>query len=122
MQDKHPTVFAIIPAPWLERFLAEPGTGLLTLGLSHVLLSPSLSSSWPFSIQDVVQPLTLRVQRPLVSVVSVFTGQGWGSCGEAWARYNTLLPIIPQTVSDASWISELLWSFFVPFTVYQVRY
>ncbi|CAD7686281.1 unnamed protein product [Nyctereutes procyonoides] len=25
-------------------------------------------SSWPFSIQDVVQPLTLRVQRPLVSV------------------------------------------------------
>ena len=29
------------------------------------------SSSWPFSIQDVVQPLTLRVQRPLVSVVSV---------------------------------------------------
>ncbi|XP_007523424.1 lipid droplet-regulating VLDL assembly factor AUP1 isoform X1 [Erinaceus europaeus] len=51
-------------------------------------------SSWPFSIQDVVQPLTLRVQRPLVSV----------------------------TVSDASWISELLWSLFVPFTVYQVRW
>ncbi|TKC43614.1 hypothetical protein EI555_018340, partial [Monodon monoceros] len=50
-------------------------------------------SSWPFSIQDVVQPLTLRVQRPLVSV----------------------------TVSDASWVSELLWSLFVPFTVYQVR-
>nr|XP_008528533.1 PREDICTED: ancient ubiquitous protein 1 isoform X1 [Equus przewalskii] len=51
-------------------------------------------SSWPFSIQDVVQPLTLRVQRPLVSV----------------------------TVSDASWVSELLWSLFVPFTVYQVRW
>ncbi|EQB76931.1 ATP-dependent RNA helicase DQX1 [Camelus ferus] len=48
-------------------------------------------SSWPFSIQDVVQPLTLRVQRPLVSV----------------------------TVSDASWVSELLWSLFVPFTMYQ---
>lgn len=28
----------------------------------------------------------------------------------------------PQTVSDASWVSELLWSLFVPFTVYQVRY
>ncbi|ELK18410.1 Ancient ubiquitous protein 1 [Pteropus alecto] len=26
-------------------------------------------SSWPFSIQDVVQPLTLQVQRPLVSVL-----------------------------------------------------
>ncbi|XP_036291699.1 lipid droplet-regulating VLDL assembly factor AUP1 isoform X2 [Pipistrellus kuhlii] len=51
-------------------------------------------SSWPFSIQDVIQPLTLRVQRPLVSV----------------------------TVSDASWVSELLWSLFVPFTVYQVRW
>ncbi|KAG8518767.1 Ancient ubiquitous protein 1 [Galemys pyrenaicus] len=49
-------------------------------------------SSWPFSIQDVVQPLTLRVQRPLVSV----------------------------TVSDASWVSELLWSLFVPVTVYQL--
>ncbi|XP_037662704.1 lipid droplet-regulating VLDL assembly factor AUP1 isoform X2 [Choloepus didactylus] len=51
-------------------------------------------SSWPFSIQDVVQPLALQVQRPLVSV----------------------------TVSDASWVSELLWSLFVPFTVYQVRW
>ncbi|KAL1768195.1 ancient ubiquitous protein 1 [Sigmodon hispidus] len=51
-------------------------------------------SSWPFSIQDVVQPLTLQVQRPLVSV----------------------------TVSDASWVSELLWALFVPFTVYQVRW
>ncbi|XP_006872488.1 PREDICTED: LOW QUALITY PROTEIN: ancient ubiquitous protein 1 [Chrysochloris asiatica] len=51
-------------------------------------------SSWPFSIHDVVQPLTLQVQRPLVSV----------------------------TVSDASWVSELLWSLFVPFTVYQVRW
>ncbi|XP_019479124.1 PREDICTED: ancient ubiquitous protein 1 isoform X2 [Hipposideros armiger] len=51
-------------------------------------------SSWPFSIQDVIQPLTLQVQRPLVSV----------------------------TVSDASWVSELLWSLFVPFTVYQVRW
>ncbi|XP_056659613.1 lipid droplet-regulating VLDL assembly factor AUP1 isoform X1 [Monodelphis domestica] len=51
-------------------------------------------SSWPFSIQDMVQPLALQVQRPLVSV----------------------------TVSDASWVSELLWSLFVPFTVYQVRW
>lgn len=27
-----------------------------------------------------------------------------------------------MTVSDASWVSELLWSLFVPFTVYQVRW
>lgn len=25
-------------------------------------------------------------------------------------------------MADSSWITELLWTFFVPFTVYQVRY
>lgn len=29
---------------------------------------------------------------------------------------------LPQSVADSSWITELLWTFFVPFTVYQVRY
>ncbi|NXG59644.1 AUP1 protein, partial [Hemiprocne comata] len=51
-------------------------------------------SSWPFSIVDVVQPVALQVQRPLVTV----------------------------SVADSSWITELLWTFFVPFTVYQVRW
>ncbi|NXF71121.1 AUP1 protein, partial [Sclerurus mexicanus] len=51
-------------------------------------------SSWPFSILDVVQPVALQVQRPLVAV----------------------------SVADSSWITELLWTFFVPFTVYQVRW
>nr|XP_025724123.1 ancient ubiquitous protein 1 isoform X3 [Callorhinus ursinus] len=69
-------------------------TGADRLARIPIVLSLPSSSSWPFSIQDVVQPLTLRVQRPLVSV----------------------------TVSDASWVSELLWSLFVPFTVYQVRW
>lgn len=40
------------------------------------------SSSWPFSIQDVVQPLTLRVQRPLVSVVSVSHRESLGLEGK----------------------------------------
>ncbi|XP_072719373.1 lipid droplet-regulating VLDL assembly factor AUP1 isoform X2 [Mycteria americana] len=48
-------------------------------------------SSWPFSILDVVQPVALQVQRPLITV----------------------------SVADSSWITELLWTFFVPFTVYQ---
>ncbi|XP_027971952.1 ancient ubiquitous protein 1 isoform X1 [Eumetopias jubatus] len=69
-------------------------TGADRLARIPIVLSLPSSSSWPFSIRDVVQPLTLRVQRPLVSV----------------------------TVSDASWVSELLWSLFVPFTVYQVRW
>ncbi|XP_026722822.1 ancient ubiquitous protein 1 isoform X2 [Athene cunicularia] len=49
-------------------------------------------SSWPFSVLDVVQPVALRVQRPLITV----------------------------SVADSSWITELLWTFFVPFTVYQL--
>ncbi|XP_074396691.1 lipid droplet-regulating VLDL assembly factor AUP1 [Zonotrichia albicollis] len=51
-------------------------------------------SSWPFSILDEVQPVALQVRRPLVAV----------------------------SVADSSWITELLWTFFVPFTVYQVRW
>ncbi|XP_065692576.2 lipid droplet-regulating VLDL assembly factor AUP1 isoform X1 [Patagioenas fasciata] len=51
-------------------------------------------SSWPFSLADVVQPVALHVQRPLVTV----------------------------SVADSSWITELLWTFFAPFTVYQVRW
>nr|XP_025975937.1 ancient ubiquitous protein 1 isoform X2 [Dromaius novaehollandiae] len=49
-------------------------------------------SSWPFSIMDMVQPVALQVQRPLITV----------------------------SVADSSWITELLWTFFVPFTVYQL--
>ncbi|XP_065454452.1 lipid droplet-regulating VLDL assembly factor AUP1 isoform X4 [Chrysemys picta bellii] len=49
-------------------------------------------SSWPFSILDVIQPVALQVQRPLIAV----------------------------SVADSSWITELLWTFFVPFTVYQL--
>ncbi|XP_043368871.1 lipid droplet-regulating VLDL assembly factor AUP1 isoform X6 [Dermochelys coriacea] len=49
-------------------------------------------SSWPFSILDMIQPMALQVQRPLLAV----------------------------SVADSSWITELLWTFFVPFTVYQL--
>nr|XP_060635630.1 lipid droplet-regulating VLDL assembly factor AUP1 [Anolis sagrei ordinatus] len=51
-------------------------------------------STWPFSISDTVQPVALQVQRPFVTV----------------------------SVAGASWVTELLWTFFVPFTVYQVRW
>ncbi|KAL7975864.1 hypothetical protein Chor_011779 [Crotalus horridus] len=51
-------------------------------------------SSWPFSIVDTVQPLALRVWRPFVAA----------------------------SVAGASWVTELLWTFFVPVTVYQVRW
>ncbi|XP_072858362.2 lipid droplet-regulating VLDL assembly factor AUP1 isoform X1 [Pogona vitticeps] len=51
-------------------------------------------STWPFSILDAVHPVALQVQRPFVAV----------------------------SVADASWVTELLWTFFVPFTIYQVRW
>ncbi|XP_048452275.1 lipid droplet-regulating VLDL assembly factor AUP1 isoform X9 [Rhincodon typus] len=51
-------------------------------------------SSWPFTIDSIVQPLVLTVKRPFVSV----------------------------NVVESSWVTELLWMFFIPFTVYQVRW
>ncbi|XP_072433682.1 lipid droplet-regulating VLDL assembly factor AUP1 isoform X2 [Chiloscyllium punctatum] len=51
-------------------------------------------SSWPFTIDSTVQPLVLTVKRPFVSV----------------------------NVVESSWVTELLWMFFIPFTVYQVRW
>ncbi|XP_072353804.1 lipid droplet-regulating VLDL assembly factor AUP1 isoform X3 [Scyliorhinus torazame] len=51
-------------------------------------------SSWPFTIDSIVQPLLLTVKRPFVSV----------------------------NVAESSWVTELLWMFFIPFTVYQVRW
>ncbi|XP_006004795.1 lipid droplet-regulating VLDL assembly factor AUP1 [Latimeria chalumnae] len=51
-------------------------------------------STWPFSIADSLQPIALFVRRPF----------------------------IPMCVAGSSWISELLWTFFLPFTVYQVRW
>ncbi|XP_036407464.1 lipid droplet-regulating VLDL assembly factor AUP1 isoform X2 [Megalops cyprinoides] len=51
-------------------------------------------SSWPFSLADSIQPVALLVKRPLVAVSAV----------------------------DSSWVAELLWTLFVPFTVYQVRW
>ncbi|NXX80066.1 AUP1 protein, partial [Urocolius indicus] len=35
---------------------------------------------------------------------------------------GSLCSLLPQSVADSSWIAELLWTFFVPFTVYQVRW
>ncbi|KAF5900254.1 ancient ubiquitous protein 1, partial [Clarias magur] len=51
-------------------------------------------SSWPFSVADSIQPVALRVKRPFIAV----------------------------NVPESSWLTELLWTFFVPFTVYQVRW
>ncbi|XP_051943751.1 lipid droplet-regulating VLDL assembly factor AUP1 [Hippocampus zosterae] len=51
-------------------------------------------SSWPFSLTDSIQPVALRVARPLIALST------------------------PET----SWLTELLWTFFSPFTVYHVSW
>lgn len=58
-----------------ERGSPGPGRRLLLSALGSLTASLLPSSSWPFSIVDVVQPVALQVQRPLVTVVS------WGQCG-----------------------------------------
>ncbi|KAF7658234.1 hypothetical protein LDENG_00015820 [Lucifuga dentata] len=51
-------------------------------------------SSWPFSLTDSFQPVALRVTRPLIAL-------------------NT---------PESSWLTELLWTFFAPCTVYHVSW
>lgn len=51
------------------------------------------SSSWPFSILDVVQPVALQVRRPLVAVVSGgHRDRVWdGLCARLWVLLFLLL-------------------------------
>lgn len=82
----------------LKHYLSQPGSPPLLLfpeeettngrvGLLHF-------SSWPFSLSDCVQPLTLRVSRALVSVA----------------------------VAGSPWYVELFWTLFSLYTVYHVRW
>lgn len=51
-------------------------------------------SSWPFSLTDSIQPVALRVTRPLIAL----------------------------STPESSWLMELLWTFFAPCTVYHVSW
>ncbi|XP_037117467.1 lipid droplet-regulating VLDL assembly factor AUP1 [Syngnathus acus] len=51
-------------------------------------------SSWPFSLTDSIQPVALRVARPLIAL----------------------------STPESSWLTELLWTFFSPVTVYHVSW
>ncbi|KAM4687206.1 lipid droplet-regulating VLDL assembly factor AUP1 [Rhinophrynus dorsalis] len=82
----------------LKHYLSQPGSSPLLLFPEEETTSGRTGllhfSSWPFSLSDSVQPLALHVQRPLIS----------------------------PSVSGCSWAIELFWMFFIPFTVYQVRW
>ncbi|XP_070769423.1 lipid droplet-regulating VLDL assembly factor AUP1 isoform X2 [Enoplosus armatus] len=51
-------------------------------------------SSWPFTLTDSIQPVALRVTRPLIAL----------------------------STPESSWLTELLWTFFAPCTVYHVSW
>ncbi|XP_014895982.1 lipid droplet-regulating VLDL assembly factor AUP1 [Poecilia latipinna] len=51
-------------------------------------------SSWPFTLTDSIQPVALRVSRPLLSLSTI----------------------------ESSWLTDLLWTFFSPCTVYHVSW
>lgn len=51
-------------------------------------------SSWPFSLTEPIQPVALRVSRPFIAL----------------------------SLPECSWLLELMWTFFVPLTIYYVSW
>ncbi|XP_018525267.1 lipid droplet-regulating VLDL assembly factor AUP1 [Lates calcarifer] len=82
----------------LQRYCSTEGTAPLLLfpeedttnGCAGLLKF----SSWPFSLTDSIQPVALRVTRPLIAL----------------------------TTPESSWLMDLLWTFFAPCTVYHVSW
>uniref|UniRef100_T1IIU4 Lipid droplet-regulating VLDL assembly factor AUP1 n=1 Tax=Strigamia maritima TaxID=126957 RepID=T1IIU4_STRMM len=67
--------------------------GLITNGSVGLLKF----SSWPFSLARTINPIALRLNRP-----SPFP--------------------IPASVAGSRWYADLFWFFFIPFTIFTVRY
>ncbi|XP_010901749.1 ancient ubiquitous protein 1 [Esox lucius] len=82
----------------LRRYSSSPGTLPLLLFPEEDTTNGRAGllkfSSWPFSLTDSIQPVALQVKRPFLAL----------------------------STPDAFWLTELMWTFFVPFTVYQVRW
>ncbi|XP_041847192.1 lipid droplet-regulating VLDL assembly factor AUP1 [Melanotaenia boesemani] len=82
----------------LQRYCSTEGTSPLLLFPEEDTTNGRAGllkfSSWPFSLTDSIQPVALRVTRPLVSL----------------------------STPESSWLTELLWTFFVPCTVYHVSW
>ncbi|CAB1337162.1 unnamed protein product [Coregonus sp. 'balchen'] len=82
----------------LRRYCYSPGTLPLLLFPEEDTTNGRAGllkfSSWPFSMTDSIQPVALQVKRPFVAL----------------------------STPDSFWLTELLWTFFVPCTVYHVRW
>ncbi|KAM6923861.1 lipid droplet-regulating VLDL assembly factor AUP1 [Xenentodon cancila] len=82
----------------LQRYCSTEGTSPLLLFPEEDTTNGRAGllkfSSWPFSLTESVQPVALRVTRPIMSL----------------------------STPESSWLVELLWTFFAPFTVYHVSW
>ncbi|XP_023848164.1 lipid droplet-regulating VLDL assembly factor AUP1 [Salvelinus sp. IW2-2015] len=82
----------------LRRYCSSPGTLPLLLFPEEDTTNGRSGllkfSSWPFSLTDSIQPVALQVKRPFLAL----------------------------STPDSFWLTELLWTFFVPCTVYHVRW
>ncbi|XP_047441712.1 lipid droplet-regulating VLDL assembly factor AUP1 [Mugil cephalus] len=82
----------------LQRYCSTEGTAPLLLFPEEDTTNGRAAllkfSSWPFSLTESIQPVALRVTRPLLSL----------------------------STPESSWLTELLWTFFVPCTVYHVSW
>lgn len=83
--------------------LLQPHRGLLLSALGSFTASLLPSSSWPFAIVDMVQPVALQVQRPLITVVSWGPHGGmhwvnlWPCINSAAAAGSAAWPHVPVT-------------------------
>ncbi|XP_070693315.1 lipid droplet-regulating VLDL assembly factor AUP1 [Pempheris klunzingeri] len=82
----------------LQRYCSTEGTPPLLLFPEEATTNGRAGllkfSSWPFSLTDSIQPVALRVTRPLIAL----------------------------STPESSWLMELLWTFFAPCTVYHVSW
>ncbi|XP_070993993.1 lipid droplet-regulating VLDL assembly factor AUP1-like [Oncorhynchus clarkii lewisi] len=82
----------------LRRYCSSPGTLPLLLFPEEDTTNGRAGllkfSSWPFSLTDSIQPVALQVKRPFLAL----------------------------STPDSFWLTELLWTFFVPCTVYHVSW
>ncbi|XP_008325735.1 lipid droplet-regulating VLDL assembly factor AUP1 [Cynoglossus semilaevis] len=94
----HPTTGQAAIGESLQRYCSTEGTTSLLLFPEEETTNGRAGllkfSSWPFSLTDSIQPVALRVTRPFIALST------------------------PET----SWLLELLWTFFVPCTVYHVSW
>ncbi|AWP12470.1 putative ancient ubiquitous protein 1 isoform 2 [Scophthalmus maximus] len=82
----------------LQRYCSTEGTAPLLLFPEEDTTNGRAGllkfSSWPFSLTDSIQPVALRVTRPLIAL----------------------------STPESGWLMELLWTFFAPCTVYHVSW